>query len=313
MSEGIGTKQNAKIVVVGSSNTDMVAMAEHIPAPGETVMGTRFFTAPGGKGANQAVAAARLGARVTMVACAGDDSFGRAAVEGFQAEGIDTRHIALDPDAPSGIALITVDAKGENAITVAPGANARLSPEHVRSAEGAIRDADALLLQLEIPLDAVEAAARIARDAGTLVILNPAPAPDGGLPPELLAITDVLVPNQTEAAGLAGQSGLDAEDAVRALLGAGCRRVVVTLGSRGALAADSDATFAVPSPKVRAVDTTAAGDAFCGALAVALAEGQRFEAAVRFAVKAAALSVTVPGAQPSLPSRRAVEEFTPGG
>ena len=177
MSESI----RAKIVVVGSSNPDMVAMAEHIPAPGETVMGTRFFTAPGGKGANQAVAAARLGARVTMVACAGDDSFGRAAVEGFQAEGIDTRHIALDPDAPSGIALITVDAKGENAITVAPGANARLSPEHVRSAEGAIRDADALLLQLEIPLDAVEAAARIARDAGTLVILNPSP-PRTGLP-----------------------------------------------------------------------------------------------------------------------------------
>lgn len=313
MSEGIGMKQNAKIVVVGSSNTDMVAMAGHIPAPGETVMGARFFTAAGGKGANQAVAAARLGADVTIIACVGDDAFGQAAVEGFKAEGIDTRHIVVDPDTPSGIALITVDAKGENAITVAPGANARLTPAHVRSAEGAIREADALLLQLEIPLDAVAAAAAIARDADTLVILNPAPVPDGGLPPELLAITDVLVPNETEAAKLAGQSGLNAEDAVRALLRAGCRRVVVTLGSRGALAANSDATFAIPSPKVEAVDTTAAGDAFCGALAVALAEGQRFEDAVRFAVKAAALGVTAAGAQPSLPSRRAVEEFAPGG
>ena len=181
-------------------------MSEHIPAPGETVMGTRFFTAPGGKGANQAVAAARLGARVTMVACAGDDSFGRAAVEGFQAEGIDTRHIALDPDAPSGIALITVDAKGENAITCSPRRQARAQPEHVRSAEGAIRDADALLRQLEIPLDAVEAAARIARDAGTLVILNPAPAPDGvsrrSFSPSPIATCD-----QTERPRARGRAG----------------------------------------------------------------------------------------------------------
>lgn len=298
-------------MVAGSSNTDMVAMADRIPAPGETVMGNRFLTAHGGKGANQAVAAARLGAAVTMVACVGDDSFGRAAIEGFRREGIDTEFVVVDADEPSGIALITVAASGENAITVAPGANSRLTPEHVEAAADAIGRADVLLLQLETPIETVAAAARIAARQGTLVVLNPAPAPQSELPAVLIEAVDILTPNQTEAAALAGRGDLSEREAAESLLAAGWRSVAITLGARGVFAADADGGTLVASPRVTAVDTTAAGDAFCGALAVALGEGKRLAAAAEFAVKAAALSVTEPGAQPSLPSRKAVEDFAP--
>jgi ribokinase len=298
----------AKIVVVGSTNVDMVVRTERIPRPGETVLGGSFSMVPGGKGANQAVAAARFGGEVTFVARVGSDPFGAEAVSGFQAEGIRTDFVVRDEEDSHGTALILVDQLGENAIAVAPGANARLSPEDVERAEEAIAACDALLLQLEVPLPAVERAAALAKKHGKTVLLNPAPYL--AVPESLLAQVDILTPNETEAemllgGGEAGMGGIvnTAEELLRR--GAGC--VIVTLGKEGVFVVTPDAQYHVPGRHVKTVDTTAAGDAFSGALAVCVAEGMEFREAVRYAVCASSISVTRLGAQPSLPRRDEVE------
>jgi len=286
----------------------MVVRVPHIPAPGETVLGGEFVMAPGGKGANQAVAAARLGAKVTLVARVGPDVFGERALAGFHQEGIITRYVTVDREAASGVALIFVDAAGENRIAVAPGANACLSPDDVQQAREAIEKADVLLLQLEVPTETVLAAAAVAHQAGVRVILNPAPAPPNLLPAELLARVDILTPNESEAGLLTGTQ-VSAEVAARRLAGQGVGAVIVTLGARGALIVTLDAQRLVPGFSVNAVDTTAAGDAFNGGLAVALAEGRPLAAAVRFANACGALATTRLGAQPSLPTVDEVEAF----
>lgn len=312
MSEHSGVEDRPRIVVVGSSNTDLIVRAPTIPAPGETVLGTSFMTAAGGKGANQAVAAARLGASVTFVGRVGMDDFGDAAVAALERESIDVRWVERDAEAASGVAFIVVNDGGENAIAVAPGANARVDESQVDRAVEAIRDADILLLQLEIPLKVVRHATEIAREAGTMVILNPAPATPLGS--ELLAAVDVLTPNQGEAAMLSGRAvgGLEeARVAARALRAAGPREVVVTLGTDGALVEGADEQVHVPGVPVQAVDSTAAGDAFSAALAVGLARGGSTGDAARYATRVAALTVTRAGAQPSLPTTEEVEAFDP--
>jgi ribokinase len=301
-----------KIVVVGSSNTDMVVKAARIPAPGETVLGGAFVMAAGGKGANQAVAAARLGAEVTLVARLGADPLGDEAIAGYQKDSILTDLIVRDPDRPTGVALILVDAHGENSITVALGANEALSPDDVERAADRIRTADAVVMQLEVPLAAVERAAAIARAAGVPVILDPAPAPDGGLPEALLRNVTCLKPNESEAERLTGISVSDlasAERAARALQELGPRTVIITLGSQGAIVVDEAAVHHVPAYRVTAVDTTAAGDAFTGAFATAVGAGAALVEAVRRAAAAGALAATRMGAQPSLPTQAEWEAF----
>jgi ribokinase len=288
----------------------MVVMTPKIPAPGETVIGRDFVMAGGGKGANQAVAAARLGANVTFITRVGADIFGEKAIESFKKDGIQTDYISRDDKAPSGVALIFVDKNAENVIAVAPGANNRLIPEHVQQAQKAIETADAVVMQLEVPIETVVIAAEIAHKAGTKVILNPAPAQN--LPSSLLKMVDVLTPNETEAALLIGMASTDSvkpEEAGKKLLDLGVGAVVMTLGAKGALIVTKEYIKQVAAPKVDSVDTTAAGDAFNGALAVALAEYDNLEVATKFAVRAAALSVTKVGAQPSLATRSEVEAF----
>lgn len=301
-----------KIVVVGSSNTDMVVKAARIPAPGETVLGGAFVMAAGGKGANQAVAAARLGAEVTLVARLGADPLGDEAIAGYQKDSILTDLIVRDPDRPTGVALILVDAHGENSITVALGANEALSPDDVERAAERIGAADAVVMQLEVPLAAVERAAAIASAAGVPVILDPAPAPDGGLPAALLHNVTCLKPNESEAERLTGIRVGDpasAERAARALQELGPRTVIITLGSQGAIVVDGAAVHHVPAYRVAAVDTTAAGDAFTGALAAAVGAGAALVEAVRRAAAAGALAATRMGAQPSLPTLAEWEAF----
>lgn len=301
-----------KIVVVGSSNTDMVVKAARIPAPGETILGGAFVMAPGGKGANQAVAAARLGAEVSFVARLGTDSLGDDAVAGYRKDSILTDLIVRDPDRPTGVALIIVDAHGENSITVALGANDALSPDDVERAADRIRAADAVVMQLEVPLAAVERAAAIARAADVPVILDPAPAPDGGLPASLLRDVTCLKPNESEAERLTGIRVSDpasAERAARALQGLGPRTVIVTLGRQGAVVVDGPAVHHVPAYRITAVDATAAGDAFTGALATAMAVGATLDEAVRRASAAGALAAMRMGAQPSLPTQAEWEAF----
>lgn len=299
-----------RIVVIGSSNTDMIIKVDHIPRPGETVIGGTFSTAPGGKGANQAVAAARAGGRVTFIARVGDDMFGRQALDGFRADGIDVSHVIIDPDAPSGVASIFVDAKGQNSIAVAGGANANLSPDDIHNAADVIAAADILVMQLETPVETVRAAARIARDNGVTVILNPAPAQP--LDDDLLKCVSILTPNESEAELLTGipvDSPQAAQKAADALRARGVKVVIITMGEKGALLSTQNASAFVPAFKVDAVDATAAGDVFNGALAVAVAEGAPLPRAVRFASAAAALSVTKLGAQPSAPTRAVIEHM----
>lgn len=301
-----------RIVVVGSSNTDMVVRSARIPAPGETVTGGQFLLAAGGKGANQAVAAARLGAEVTLVAKVGSDMFGDQAVAGYQREGIVTDFIFRDPRHATGVALILVDEQGENLISVASGANHALGPEDVQRAAERIRSADVVLLQLEIPLETVACAAQVAAEAGVPVILDPAPAPAGPLDPAILKHVTCLKPNETEAERLTGIPGRDeasARLAAARLLEGGARYAIITLGAKGALWVERERSGFVAGNRVEAVDSTAAGDAFSGALACALARGLALEEAVRYAGLVGALSVTRLGAQPSLPTEEEVRQF----
>lgn len=289
----------AKVVVIGSSNTDMTIKGDRLPKPGETVLGGEFRMGPGGKGANQAVAAQRLGADVSFICKVGRDIFGDNAISGYQKEGIDCSRI-LRSDKASGTALILVDGNAENCIAVAPGANADLTPEDVDSVADVICSADYLILQLEIPVESVLRAAKIAHEAGVYVILNPAPACH--LPEELFGYISLITPNQTESALLSGvEDNLDA--AVERLMQLGVKDVVVTLGSKGSLVISEGTRTLVPSLKVKAVDTTAAGDTFCGALCVALSEGCSLVDAAGFATKASALTVQKMGAQDSIPFR----------
>ncbi|MDA2938432.1 ribokinase [Acidobacteria bacterium AH-259-A15] len=301
---------SSRIVVVGSSNTDMIIQVEHIPKPGETIIGGVFSIAAGGKGANQAVGAARAGGNVTLVARVGDDMFGKQAINGFVKDNIDVGHVKKDSDAPSGVALIFVDEEGENSIAVASGANANVSPADVQAARDSIASADILLMQLETPLETIQAAASIASESGVRVILNPAPAQP--LSDGILRQVSVLTPNESEAELLTGitvENETDAETAANALFDKGVKTVLITLGSKGAFVFDSDCRDLVPGFEVEAVDSTAAGDVFNGALAVALAEGKPLKDAVAFANAAGALSVTRLGAQPSAPSRSEIDEL----
>ncbi|MDW8320162.1 MAG: ribokinase [Armatimonadota bacterium] len=301
----------ARVVVVGSANMDMVVRAPRIPRPGETIVGLQFVMVAGGKGANQAVAAARLGAHVTFVARVGNDLFGAHNLEGYQQEGIDCRFIVRDEESPSGVALIAVDAEGQNAIVVAPGANMRLTPEDVARAEEEFARADVVLAQLEVPIPAVTRTAELAHKHGKRMILNPAPAPRHPLPPELLQHVDILTPNETEAQALCNAPDYASpESMAQALRALGVPVVIITLGDQGVLLQDAAGMQRMPAHPVQAIDTTAAGDAFAGALAVALAEGESVEEAVQFAQRAAALSVTRLGAQPSLPYRAEVDDFS---
>ena len=295
------------VCVVGSLNMDLVVKAPRLPEVGETVTGGAFAIFSGGKGANQAVAAARLGARVAMVGCVGADQFGERQLAGLRAEGIDVTHVRVDPGTATGVALITVDAAGKNTIVVAPGANARVRPEHVDTASGVIASARVLLLQLEVPLDAVIRAARIGRAGGATVCLDPAPA--APLPDDLYPLLDVINPNETEARVLTGLPVTtipEAELAAETLVRRGARAAVVKLGERGAFYLSPDGRAHVPALRVNVVDTTAAGDAFAAAFGVALGEGKTLPGAVRFATHAAGLKVTRMGAQ-SLPTRAEVD------
>jgi ribokinase len=304
--------EKPKVSVVGSFNMDLVFSAPRLPEPGETLSGTEFGQFIGGKGSNQAVAAARAGAQVEMVGRLGKDTFGDHIATILQEEGIRLRHVVRDAEEGTGVAGIVVQPGGTNSIVVIPRANGRLSARDVQKGRSAIAGADVLLLQLEVPVEASLAAAKIAKASGATVVLNPAPAQD--LPDELLRLVDILVPNVTEAAQLSGihVSGPDdPEKAARALLSRGSGTVVLTLGERGALivGSASEAAVEVPPFKVEVIDTTAAGDAFCGALAVALAEGKPLREAAQFASAAGALACTSMGAGPSLPARHEIERL----
>ena len=294
---------------------DLVVRLPAIPRPGETLLGGVFATYPGGKGSNQAVAAARLGGAVAMIGRVGADGFGDQLLAMARAEGIDTRFVGVDPLAATGVALIEVDEQGQNSIAVASGANFTLTAGDVAAAFAQIEAIDLVVMPLETPLETIVTAADLAHKAGARVVLNPAPAQH--LSPTLLRNVDVLIPNEHEAALMAGieiHSLQDAQEAAAHLLQSGPRSVIVTLGSQGALIAEaadpaSARYMQVQAFSVKPVDTTAAGDAFVGGLAVALGDGHSLHAAARFASAAAAISVTRTGAQPSLPSRAEVEAF----
>jgi ribokinase len=294
-----------KIVVVGSCNTDMVVKSDRLPVPGETVLGGAFMMNPGGKGANQAVAIARMGGNVTFISKTGNDLFGRQSVEMYSDENIVTDYIFSDQHLPSGVALIMVDRNGENCIVVASGANGSLSPKDIEKARNVIENADILLMQLEVPMDTVEYAAKLAHEKGIKVVLNPAPA--AFLSNELLKCLYAVIPNKTEAEMLSGIKVSDLETAKQAadiIAAKGVDKVVITLGSKGALIKDGDVYSFIPADKVEAVDTTAAGDTFCGAFCVGISEGLSIEDAVRMATKAAGITVTREGAQVSIPYRK---------
>jgi ribokinase len=296
--------ENRKIVVVGSSNMDMVVKTDHIPVPGETVLSGSFFMNPGGKGANQAVAVARLGGEVSFVSKMGNDIFGKQFSQLFSDEGIDTRYILSDEDLPSGVALITVDNAGENSIVVASGANANLQSSDIDGALTQIANAGILLVQLEIPMSTVNYVVKFASSKGVKVILNPAPA--NSLGAELMQCIYILTPNKTEASMISGIDVTDLETAKKAaqlICKMGAQNVVVTMGSLGAVICKLGECSEVKARIVETVDTTAAGDVFNGALAVAVAEGKELEEAVDFACQAAAISVTRLGAQSSIPYR----------
>ena len=298
---------NHKIVVIGSSNTDMTVRGRRLPVPGETVTGGTFYMGPGGKGANQAVAARRLGGDVTFICKVGRDLFGDNAIAGYEREGIDCSHVLRSHQA-TGVALILVDDKGENCISVASGANADLTPADIDSVAPVIRSASFLILQLETPVEIVLRAAKLAHEAGVYVILNPAPARE--VPSELFSYISLMTPNQTETAFMSGlpvETEADLARAVEALHSYGVRDFVVTLGAKGSLVFTGGKAVRVPACQVEAVDATAAGDTFCGALCVALSKGKDLVEAARFATKASALTVQRPGAQDAIPYRNEIQ------
>jgi ribokinase len=299
--------KNKSIVVVGSSNMDMVVKTDHIPVPGETVLSGSFFMNPGGKGANQAVAVSRLGGEVIFISKLGNDVFGKQFSQLFANEGINTTYLLSDDELPSGVALITVDKKGENSIVVASGANASMQITDLQQAREVIRQAAILLVQLETPMEVVEWVIEEAAAHDVRVILNPAPA--NHLSEQLLTRVNILTPNTTEASAIAGIEVIDmksAEAAAKRICAKGVKNVVVTMGPEGALLCAEGKCSIIPSVKVETVDTTAAGDVFNGALAVALSEDKSLEDAVAFASQAAAISVTRMGAQASIPHRNEV-------
>ena len=296
-----------KIIVVGSSNTDMVIKTKQIPAPGETVLGGTFFMNAGGKGANQAVAAVRLGGTVSFICKTGQDIFGKEAISSFKKENINADFIFIDEKEPSGIALITVDENAENSIVVAPGANASLNVGDIEEIEDFIVQAEIILMQLEIPLATVIHLAEFAAANEIPVILNPAPACK--LPDELLKNISIITPNENEAEKLTGITVTDirtAEQAAKIIYDRGVETVIITLGAEGALLLNRDAVAHIAGYKVSPVDTTAAGDVFNGALAVALSEKKSMPEAIDFACKAASISVTRLGAQASAPYRHEI-------
>ena len=293
-----------KLVVIGSSNMDLVVSTEHFPLPGQTVMGKKFMTNFGGKGANQAVAASLLGGDVTFICKVGNDNYGRGMIEKFQKDGIDTQYVTVTDLAATGIAVITVDANGENTIVVASGANGLLTSEDIRNAEPAISQADVLLMQLETPVEPLCTAAQMAHKKGKYVILNPAPAPKEPLPSDLLRHIDLIIPNETEATSITGVEISDlqsAERAMKALKELGAKDAMITLGEKGVLAHEDGKVKLFPACKVQAIDTTAAGDTFCGALSVAICQGLEMKKAIAFANKAAAYTVQHEGAQCAMP------------
>jgi ribokinase len=303
-------QQVPKIAVVGSSNMDLVVKSKRIPVTGETILGGDFIMVPGGKGANQAVAAAKLGAQVFFIAKLGNDIFGLQSLNNFRKEGVNTRYVLQTQDAPSGVALIMVDEDGNNVIVVAGGANHKLTPEDVKEAESDIASSGALVAQLEVPIETVEFAAELANKFKVPFILDPAPARK--LSSRLLNMVDVLKPNETEARILTGIEVKDqgsAEAAAQKLLECGVKNVILTMGAGGYLLVGKEGKEFVASRKVIAVDSTAAGDAFTGSLAVGLANGKTLTEAALFANNVAALSVTRMGAQPSMPTIEEIEEF----
>ncbi len=300
----------SRIVVFGSINMDLVIRCAHLPTPGETIIADSSSEIPGGKGANQAVAASRAGGCVKMIGRVGDDAFAGRLVENLHREKIDTSTVTLTPDSASGIAVVAVEAGGENSIMVVPGANGQVTPEDVLNAAESIRESDVLLLQLEIPLDAVIAAKEIAREAGVTVILDPAPMP-GSLPDQLLHV-DMICPNRSEAAAVVGHSIESIEEAVACvpqLHRRGAKNVIVTMGGDGAIVSDGNSVERIAPFPIRPLDTTAAGDAFAGALAVRLAEGASLAESARFAAAAGAIAATRLGAQPGMPLRHEIEKL----
>lgn len=305
------TKTNKrKILVIGSSNTDMTVKCGKLPAPGETVLGGEFIMGAGGKGANQAVAAKRLGGDVDFICKVGKDMFGEKSVAKYSEEGISTEHV-LYSDHPSGVALITVDDNAENCIVVASGANGDMTTDDIERLAPVIRGSDILLLQLEIPVESVALAAKIGSEAGVKVILNPAPA--CRLPEDIYKNLYLIIPNQGETTIL---TGIEVKDDKTAILGAksfwekGVKRTIITMGSKGSMLYDDGKDMFIPAKKVKAIDTTAAGDTFCGAVCVALAEGKTLKEAAEFATAASSITVQRMGAQDSIPTRKEVPAKT---
>lgn len=303
---------SAKVVVVGSLNMDLVTRAERLPRGGETLIGKSFATVSGGKGANQAVAAARLGAQVSMVGCVGDDAYGEQLRSALLAEQIDCQAVSV-VEGSSGVALIVVDDSSQNAIVIVAGGNGLLSPEKVAGFDRVLQEADVIICQLEVPPATVGYTLKRGRELGKTVILNPAPA-SGPLPAQWYGSIDYLIPNESEASALSGvavDSLESAEAAAGRLITAGAGKVIITLGAQGSLFANGRSFEHFPAPKVKAVDTTAAGDTFVGGFAAALAAGKSEADAIRFGQVAAALSVTRAGAQPSIPTLSDVQAFVP--